>query len=442
MTYPEAIDFLFGSLPVFEKQGAGAYKPGLEQVARFAERLGNPHTKFRAIHVAGTNGKGSVSHMLASTLMSAGYRTGLYTSPHLLDFRERIRLDGVPVGEDCVAGFTGRYGPEMAAGGLTFFEMATLMAFDYFAGEEVDTAVIETGLGGRLDATNIIVPELSVITNIGLEHTKYLGDTVPVIAAEKAGIIKRGIPVVIGESDPQSAPVFRRRAAELASPIVFADAEYSIAARETSGGSVFYDIVAMDGSAGRFETDLGGVYQGSNLLTAIAAAEVLSRGGGFRISAAALHEGLRGAAAATGLSGRWQVVCEKPFTVCDTAHNAHGLARTVGQATELSAGGKLIMVLGFADDKDMAPIIALLPRRAEYILTQATVGRAAGADALLRLFSEAGLSARVVVPVAEAVRTAFEAASGDDKIYIGGSTFVVAEALPEIGSITGRLITI
>lgn len=410
MTYQETINFLFNSLPVFENKGAGAYKPGLERVREFAASMGDPQQKFISIHIAGTNGKGSTSHMLASILQAAGYRTGLYTSPHLLDFRERIRIDGQMIPEQAVVEFTERNKEQMAASGMTFFEMATVMAFDWFARSEVEIAVIETGLGGRLDATNIITPAVSVITNIGLEHTQYLGDTTPLIAAEKAGIIKPGVPVVIGETDPESAPVFEARARELGSPIVFADRKYSA-------------------GVPHFKLDLAGDYQQKNLATVLTAAETINASGRLHIPDEALRAGLENTVASTGLMGRWQVVGRRPLVVCDTAHNAHGLAQVVRQIAAQEYRN-LHMVLGFVADKDLDAIIPLLPHGAHYILTQAGVGRAMPAEELARRFLAHGVAGETVATVAEAVRRALSLASAEDMVYIGGSTFTVAEALP------------
>lgn len=425
MTYRETIDFLFNSLPVFEQKGAGAYKPGLERTREFAASLGTPHEKFASLHIAGTNGKGSTSHMLASALQAAGYRTGLYTSPHLLDFRERIRVDGQMITEKAVVEFTERNRERMTALKLSFFEMATVMAFDWFAREQVDIAVVETGLGGRLDSTNIITPLVSVITNIGLEHTQYLGTTVPLIAAEKAGIIKPGVPAVIGETNPESAPVFLAKAAETGSPIVFADQRYSVA--ETAPAQ--YSVRRGGEPAGEFTLDLGGDYQRRNLATVLAAIDAVNATGRFTVTDDALRGGLSEAAASTGLMGRWQVSGRAPLVVCDTAHNAHGIAEVARQIAA-QRYGKLYMVLGFVADKDLDSIIPLLPRGAHYIATQAAVGRALPAGELRRRFDAHGIAAETVAPVADAVRRALSLASPDDMVYIGGSNFTVAEALP------------
>jgi dihydrofolate synthase/folylpolyglutamate synthase len=450
---------LFNALPVWERAGAGAYKPGLERISAFVELLGiatqparrptagggadtdrahessTGHPKY--VHIAGTNGKGSVSHMLAAVLQSAGYRTGLFTSPHLVDFRERIRTDGEMIPEAAVVEFTDTYRDEMVRLGLTFFEMTTALALwwfsgnargDYAVGGRVDVAVIETGLGGRLDSTNIITPEVSVITNIGLEHTQYLGNTIEAIAAEKAGIIKPGVPVVVGEADAGSAPVFRARAAELSSELIWA------------------------GRAGSFELDLTGGYQRKNLATVLATVDVLRRGG-MEITDDALREGLAHTVAMTGLRGRWQVVRRAPLVVLDTAHNAHGLAEVTRQiARERQGHDKLWMVLGFAADKDLSAIVPLLPSDAHYILTRADTPRAMRADEVAEKIGSLHTRGTSVPPtegtpvaakqpdiafpklstaptVSAAIERALALAGPLDMIFVGGSNFVVGEAL-------------
>jgi dihydrofolate synthase/folylpolyglutamate synthase len=433
---------MFASLPVWEQKGAAAYKPGLERIEAFLDAIGNPHNRLTTIHVAGTNGKGSTSHMLAAVLQSAGYRVGLFTSPHLVDFRERIRVDGDMIPESAVVWFAARWHDEMVVLGLTFFEMATAMALWWFAGGEgfgedsdsggvcgfdsdsdsdsdsgrgCDVAIIEAGLGGRLDSTNIIVPALSIITNIGLEHTQYLGDTRTKIAAEKAGIIKPGVPVVIGETDPESAPVFRASAAAVDSPIVFAD-KNAPADRNIPADS--------------FQLDLGGDYQQKNVRTVLVAVDVL-RSTGFVISGTALRAGLENAAALTGLKGRWQVVGNEPLVVLDTAHNAHGLSEIVRQIAnrmESRPGGELHMVLGFAGDKDLDSILPLLPADARYILTRADNSRSMPVEKLMSRFA-AFPSKEAAECVAAAIALARESAGSQDMIYIGGSNYVVGEAL-------------
>ncbi len=436
MNYPEAIAFLFDALPVWERS-PDAYKPGLERISAFAEMLGDPQRSFAAVHVAGTNGKGSTCHMLAAVLQAAGYRTGLFTSPHLVDFRERIRVDGAMIPQEAVVEFTSRWRDGMVRSGLSFFEMATAMGLWWFSRSGCDIAVIETGLGGRLDSTNIVVPAVSVITNIGLEHTKYLGDTIAAIAAEKAGIIKPGVPVVVGESDPQSAPVFRAAAAQLGSEIDFAAEGRSLGVRSvpdtstavTTPGVIFADRQKVTEN---YTLDLAGDHQQKNLRTVLATVEVLRRRG-FEISDGALRCGLAHAAAMTGLQGRWQVVRREPLVVLDTAHNAHGLAgvmRQIERERALQRRDKLFMVLGFAADKDLETILPLLPARARYILTAPDTPRAMPAGELARRFSAVRPGRIKSVPsVAEALERALEQAGPCDMVFAGGSNFVVAEAL-------------
>jgi dihydrofolate synthase/folylpolyglutamate synthase len=424
---------LFNSLPVWERAGAGAYKPGLERIAAFASAVDMRPTK--TIHVAGTNGKGSVSHMLAAVLQKAGYRTGLFTSPHLVDVRERIRVDGEMIPEAAVVEFTERYRDEMVRAELTFFEMATAMGLWWFSRAECCIAVIEAGLGGRLDSTNIITPEVSVITNIALEHTQYLGDTIAKIAAEKAGIIKPGIPVVVGETDPESAPVIRAKAAAVGSEITFADQDRfqsSFFASRTSFAPR-QSVQALLLSAGRrfnFQSDLQGDYQQNNLVTVLATIGVLRRT--LTIPDAAVQKGLRHAAAITGLRGRWQIVGRDPLVVLDTAHNAHGIARVVRQIAR-QPREKLYMVLGFAADKDLDAILPLLPADAHYILTQADTPRAMPAEELAERFIF-NFQFSITNSVPEAIQKAKELATEKDMIFIGGSNFVVGEAIAALQS--------
>ncbi len=418
MTYSEAIDFLFNSLPVWEQQGAGAYKPGIDRIAGFLPTLGLDAHTVPAIHVAGTNGKGSTASMLAAVLQSAskengGGAVGLFTSPHLVDFRERIRIDCQMISEEAVIEFTELYKEEMVALGLTFFEMTTAMALWWFSREGVQIAIIEAGLGGRLDSTNIITPLVSIITNIGLEHTQYLGSTIAAIASEKAGIIKPGVPVVVGQTDLESAPVFRACAQKLGSPIIFADSNQTPQLR----------------------LDLQGDHQKKNLATVLAAVDIL-RAQGFRISDEALRTGLANTISLTGLRGRWEMLQQTPLVVCDTAHNAHGfkeivshIERTLADLRHTIPYARLFMILGFAADKDLDAIIPLLPTDAHYILTQAATSRAMPAEDLEARFKVHDFDAETVVPVAAALEKALSLASPRDLIYIGGSNFIVGDML-------------
>ncbi len=414
MDYKESLDFLFAQLPMFSRVGAAAYKPGLERSYALAEYFGNPQRRLRAVHVAGTNGKGSVSHLIASVLQSQGYKTGLYTSPHLVDFRERMRINGEMIPESKVIDFVERW----QKGGYTgdkpsFFELTMMMAFDWFAAENVDYAVIEVGMGGRLDSTNILEPLLSVVTNISWDHTQFLGDTLPKIAAEKAGIIKSGIPAVIGEAEGEVAEVFRRRAREVGTTLRQAFAEVDEAANEA------------------LQCPLAGSYQKKNVNTARVAVDELRRAG-VEISDEAVAAGFRNVIANTHLRGRWTIVEKSPLTICDTGHNEAGLRYNMGQLASLMAerpGGRLRMVIGFVADKDVDHILPMFPKDAIYYVSKAQIPRAMKAEALLEKCEALGLYARALPTVAEAYAAARAEAGAGDIIYIGGSTFVVADFL-------------
>jgi len=430
MNYSQTLEFLFSAMPSFQNKGSIAYKPGLERVSAFCRHLGNPQRNFFSIHVAGTNGKGSVSHMIASILQQAGYRTGLFTSPHLQDFRERIRVDGEMIPKQKVVNFVDKHHDKMLELDLSFFEMTAALAFDYFDQSDVEVAVVETGLGGLLDATNIITPRLSVITNIGLEHTALLGDTLAEIASQKAGIIKKSVPVVIGEHDPECDAVFRGRAEELRSKIVFAEDMFRCDASAVEGSSRRFSLTRLrDGQHYDMRLDsLIGCYQDRNIVTACTAVDILHEETPLTISRRAFIEGVRDVVKNTSLRGRWQVLAEHPFTVCDTGHNAHGL-RYVAEQLRSTPHDRLYCVVGFVRDKDLDAILPLLPSDAYYIFTQAEGERALPATELASQAAAAGLSGEVVDKVPAAVERARELASDGDMIFIGGSTFVVAEAL-------------
>lgn len=431
MNYSQTLEFLFSSLPAYETAGATAYKPGLERIAAFCRHLGNPQRNFFTIHVAGTNGKGSVSHIIASVLQQAGYRTGLFTSPHLQDFRERIRVDGEMIPKQKVVNFVDKHHDRMVELGLSFFEMTAALAFDYFAQSDVEVAVIETGLGGRLDATNIIVPILSIITNIGMEHTALLGDTPEKIAAEKAGIIKKSIPVIIGEHDERCDPVFAEVAAANKSKLLHAEELFTCTGQEPAGErQLFHLHRTRDNHDFELLLDLAGDYQRHNIITATAAIDFLHQETPLTISRRAFLEGTRDAAAHTSLRGRWQKLGEKPLVICDTGHNAHGMAYVGEQLRRLSRDyAHLYCVLGVVNDKDLAHMFPLLPADAHYIFTQAKTHRAIPAAELAERAAAFGLQGEVVADVQQAVARARELAGPDDMIFIGGSTYVVGEAL-------------
>ncbi len=410
MTYRETTDFLFSRFAEFQRVGGAAYKPGLGNALRLDEHFGRPHRKFHTIHVAGTNGKGSVSHLLAAILHSAGYKTGLYTSPHLLDFRERIRVDGEMIPEQEVIDYVRDNLDFIDDLRPSFFEITTAMAFDWFARSGVEAAVVEAGLGGRLDSTNIVTPLVSVITNIGYDHTRFLGDTLERIAVEKGGIIKPGVPVVIGETQPETELIFREIAAENRAPIVFADQRFAHV------------------SSADYPLDLPGRYQEKNLKTVLAAVEIFREQGMLRLPESAVREGLAHAAQRTGLRGRWQILQQKPLIVADTGHNEAGLREVTAQIAA-TPHDKLYVVFGVVDDKDLAKIWPLLPREAYYLFTQAQIERALPAEKLYAQAMAHGFAGELVPTIPEAVERALALASEGDMIFIGGSTFTVAEAL-------------
>ena len=429
MNYTQTLEFLFQSLPAFEQTGATAYKPGLERISEFCRHLGNPQRNFFTIHVAGTNGKGSVSHMLASILREAGYRTGLFTSPHLKDFRERIRVDGDMIPKQKVVNFVDKHREKMESLDLSFFEMTAALAFDYFAQSDVEVAVIETGLGGRLDATNVIMPIVSVITNIGLEHTNLLGSTRAEIAREKGGIIKKSIPVVIGEGDDSYNGVLEAIAAQNRSRLVYAENEFVCECQEMHAEEQCFSLRRKrDGFLYAAELDLLGNYQRKNLVTAATVADLLHESTPLTISRRAFLEGIRTAAESTSLGGRWQKITDSPLTICDTGHNAHGLKYVVEQLAA-TPHRKLYCVMGIVRDKDLQEILHLLPTEGYYIFTEAQSQRAIPAEELAQAAAAYGLQGEVVKPVPMAVARANELAKKDDMIFIGGSTYVVGEAL-------------
>jgi len=429
MTYRETVDYLYSLLPAYHRVGKPAYKGNLDNTLELDGYFGHPHTKFRSVHVAGTNGKGSVSHMIASVLQEAGYRTGLYTSPHLKDFRERIRVDGEMMGEEDVVSFVGTHDELIRRVQPSFFELTVAMAFDYFARMKVDVAVIEVGMGGRLDSTNIITPVLSVITNIGHDHMEFLGDTLEAVAGEKAGIIKEGVPVVIGETQPETRIVFQSRAEEMNATLVFADRVFRCSLGKLYVNSAmrrFKVTDLRDGITMSGATPLGGLAQQKNIQTAAAAVDALS--GPFGLSREHFLKGVSAVVASTGLMGRWQVLSRSPLTVCDTGHNREGLGYVVRQirATPKRA---LHMVIGFVNDKDLTSVLPLFPQDASYYFTKASVPRALDETVLTAEAGKYGLSGAAYPSVAVALEAARSVAGPKDMIFIGGSTFVVADAL-------------
>lgn len=406
MTYQETVQWMFAQLPMYQKQGKTAFKKDLSNTLALAKHLKHPEHKFKSIHVAGTNGKGSTSHMLASVLQEAGYNVGLYTSPHLKDFRERIKINGVEVSKQYVIGFIKRNKSFLEAQGLSFFEMTVGLAFDYFAKQKVDIAIIEVGLGGRLDSTNIITPEVSVITNIGLDHTQFLGNTLPKIAAEKGGIIKHNIPVVVGETQPETVSVFTTLAEKHNAEIVFADQEVTAA----------------------YTSDLTGNYQYKNIKTVVQTIKVLNRKGKYTVSKEQLKKGLLNVVKNTQLLGRWQILQEQPKVICDTAHNKEGLTYTMQQLQQ-EQYEELHIVFGVVNDKDLQSVFGILPKKATYYLCKPNIPRGMDVQQLKTEFQAEGFTAQVCNSVKEAHTLALASAKKEDVIYIGGSTFVVAEVV-------------
>lgn len=404
MTYKETTDWMFSQLPMFQMQGASAYKKDLTNAYLLVEHLNHPEHKFRSIHVAGTNGKGSTSSMIASILQEAGYKVGLYTSPHLKDFRERIRINGKMISEDFVVDFISDNKLFFLSNQLSFFEMTVGLAFDYFAKEQVDVAVIEVGMGGRLDSTNVIRPLVSVITNIGFDHTQFLGDTLAKIAMEKAGIIKSKIPIIIGEYNDETKPIFVAKAKSEKAPIYF----------------------AQDNPEVTYECALTGDYQVHNKKTALHVITLLDSE--FKIEENHIKLGLKNVIQNTGLLGRWQILNQKPFTVCDTAHNSHGLKIVMSQIHKHHFE-ILHIVLGVVNDKDLDSILPLFPKGAKYYFCKPNLPRGLNGEILKEKAFNFGLSGKVFNSVSVAYNAALNSAKSSDFIYIGGSTFVVAEIL-------------
>ncbi len=429
MNYTETLDYLYTSLPSFQQVGASAYKPGLERVSEFCRKIGNPQRSYFVIHIAGTNGKGSVSNMLASVLQQAGYQVGLYTSPHLIDFRERIRINGEMISKQKVVNFVSKYRKEMEVLDLSFFEMTTALAFDYFAQNDVEVAVIETGLGGRLDATNIVIPAVSVITNVGLEHTDLLGDSLPKIAREKGGIIKKSIPVIMGEKSSAYNLVIEDIASDVRSTVIYAEEAFECTRQSSEGEYQLFDMIrTRDNQQYTLRLPLLGEYQRQNVATVCTIADYLHENTPLSISRRAFVEGLKECVASTGFRGRWERLSNNPTVICDTAHNAHGMQQVVEQLSKMEYN-RLFCVLGFCEDKDIAQILKLMPKDAHYIFTRAASRRAASLEQLAEAATECGLDFECAESVQRAVEMAKSQINSDDMLYIGGSTFVVAEAL-------------
>lgn len=430
MTYEETLHYLYTSIPVFQNCGPSAYKPGLGTSIALDDHLGNPHKAYRTIHVAGTNGKGSVSHLLAAVLRQSGFKVGLYTSPHLVDFRERIRVNGKKIPKEYVIDFVERHRDFFEPLHPSFFELTSSMAFEYFKDQKVDYAVIEVGLGGRLDSTNIINPILSVITNISLDHTQFLGDTVEKIASEKAGIIKKNVPALLGEADKDSVyNVFKETAESVGAPFYFAPQMGMLhgECKLTVGGKWFFPSVEY----GEVEGELGGEVQLKNAITVFSAIHILRQELHVDILPEAVHEAFGHVTSLTGLMGRWQTLRKQPTVVCDTGHNVGGwehLAKHLEIMRKVYK--KIYMIVGMVNDKDIDGVLSLMPKDAFYFFTQASVSRAMPAENFTEKALAHGLQGVRCDTVKEAVEKALEHADKEDFIFIGGSTFIVADALP------------
>jgi dihydrofolate synthase / folylpolyglutamate synthase len=428
MDYRETLSWMFAKLPMYQRIGGAAYKADLSNTTKLLELLGEPQKSFPSVHIAGTNGKGSVSHMLASILQSAGYKTGLYTSPHLKDFRERIRINGEMISESKVLGFIEKYKDDFEKMELSFFEMTVGMAFQHFKEEKVDIAIIETGMGGRLDSTNLVLPLLSIITNISYDHTQFLGDTLEKIATEKAGIIKPKIPVIIGQTQFETKAVFEEKAAAVNAPIIFADFVFDANRLETADKQVqSFDIwknslLFLE----HLEIPLLGDYQQKNLITAMCAVDQLKKH--FDIEEKDIRDGLGAVIRNTGLMGRWQILGRSPLVVADTAHNVAGIKEVAFQL-RLTQFKQLHFVLGMVNDKAIDDVLQMLPRHAIYYFCKADIPRGMPAEEIALKAFEFGLRGKVYDSVRDAYFSALNAARSEDLVFVGGSTFVVAEVV-------------
>ena len=427
MNYKDTVNYLFNSAPLFQHVGGAAYKEGLSNTHALDAHFGHPHRQFRTLHVAGTNGKGSTAHTLAAMLQHKGLRVGLFTSPHLVDFRERIRVNGEMIPEQYVVDFVETHRAFFEPLHPSFFELTTAMAFRYFADAKGDVAVVEVGLGGRLDCTNIIEPELSVITNISFDHTQFLGHTLAAIAGEKAGIIKAGVPVVVGETVEETRPVFEAKAKEVGAPIRFADEEGEIVETHVLPNGLRHYVTRH---WGEFDAELAGDCQVRNAATILAAADVLRKS--FGIEEADVHHAFRHVCEDTGLMGRWQTVAENPKVICDTGHNVGGWEYLAHQLTEATKSyGRVHVVFGMASDKDVDKVLSLLPNDAVYYWTRASVHRALDEKVLAEMAAHHGLQGETFADVKSAFAAAKSSAAEADFIYVGGSSFVVADFLSE-----------
>jgi dihydrofolate synthase/folylpolyglutamate synthase len=426
MNYQQTIEYLFSRLPMFSRIGAAAFKKDLTNTITLCKHLDDPYKKFKSIHIAGTNGKGSVSHMLAAILQTAGYKVGLYTSPHLKDFRERIKVNGEMISEEFVIDFTEQMKPLIEEIEPSFFEITVAMAFDYFAKEKVDIAVIEVGLGGRFDSTNIITPELSIITNIGWDHMNILGDSLEKIAFEKAGIIKQNIPVVIGETLPETKPVFEKIAAEKHSAIYYAKENRNVLSWEWQRHELIVEVEEKGKTDHKkYHLDLPGIYQSKNLLNVLEACSILKELN-YDLTETDIRTGLQKAKKLTGLHGRWEIIHEHPTIVLDVGHNEDGI-KQLNQQLELTSYHELHIIIGLVKDKEVEKVLSLLPHSAYYYFTQAQIPRALAADVLMSKAKDQNLDGEVFLDVNAAIKSAKAKAHKDDLILVCGSVFLVGE---------------
>lgn len=429
-TYAETLDYLFSQLPMFTRIGASAIKNSLDNTIALCDRLGNPHKKFKSVHIAGTNGKGSTSHMLAAILQTAGYKTGLYTSPHLKDFRERIRINGQMIAEQTVIDFVDNYKADFERIQPSFFEMTVALTFDVFTKEQVDIAIIEVGLGGRLDSTNVITPLLSLITNIGWDHMNMLGNTLPEIAGEKAGIIKRNVPVIISERQDEVAGVFIKKAAEVNTLITFATDEWQVEVTDHQDDVLTHKtlIAKKEQQIHKLDVDLTGTYQQKNIKGVLEAVEQL-RAQGFHITDEHVEQALKKVKTLTGLHGRWEVLSSSPLTICDTGHNPDGIQEVLKNIAGVNYN-QLHFVIGMVNDKDITKVLAMLPQAAIYYFCKPDIPRGLAAEELQAKALSFNLTGDTYTSVKAALRAAQAAANNNDLVFAGGSTFVVAEIVP------------
>lgn len=430
MNYQETLSYLFEALPMFHRIGPAAYKANLDNTYALMELLNNPHQKIKCIHIAGTNGKGSTSNMLASILQEAGYKTGLYTSPHLKDFRERIRVNGEMANEEWIADFVTHYKNDFDKIAPSFFEMTTAMAFAYFDAMQTDINIIETGLGGRLDSTNVINPIVSIITNIGYDHMNLLGDTLPKIAVEKAGIIKPNCPVIISETQEGLASVFQNKSSELNSPILFADQQWGIHHELKSVFDESMHVSAINHQTKNkitFNCQLTGPYQSKNIAGVLACIDELNKHN-YAISDLNIQNGMHNIKSNTGFKGRWYKLQERPLVMCDTAHNKDGLQQVLPVVSNYS-NGNVRVVLGMVDDKDIASVLPLFPTNAKYYFCKADIPRGLDASILKEKANAFDLTGSTYASVKEALDNAINDSTPNDLIFVGGSTFTVAEII-------------